>query len=229
MGCTGKTTVARCPGCGLEALPTNTPYDRYFNASPACWSVFQEVLAAEFQNAILFGQVHQLSVDAYAAQHAGGPHPDKSVCLHLVGLHLALERGIAPVKVAGYLQRFAKAAPSWPHFAPPDRVPITVLDVATAASIQEHALRVRRWATQVWRAWGDQHQRSPSWQTRASSRAIPIVDAREAALLYSSRSRNTRSKPPMRVRRGSAPRRVVGPLERRPPWKPPRPNSSNTR
>ena len=77
-----------CPGCGLELAAGTQGYERKFNASAECWSVFEEVLAKEFQSAPLFGQVHQLTVDAFAVQHAGGRHPDKSVCIHLVGLHL---------------------------------------------------------------------------------------------------------------------------------------------
>ena len=44
-------------------------YDRKFYASAECWSLFEEVLAAEFQNPVLFGQAHQLTVDSYAVQH----------------------------------------------------------------------------------------------------------------------------------------------------------------
>ena len=67
------------------------------------------MLAREFQNAPLFGQIHQLTVDAYAVQHAGGRHPDKSVCVHLVGLYLENELGIkstdvAPINTGRYRQ-----------------------------------------------------------------------------------------------------------------------------
>lgn len=148
-----------CPGCGLELPRSHRTYDGYFNTSPECWSVFEEVLGAEYQNAPLFGQVHQLTVDAYAVQHAGGPHPDKSVCVHLVGLHLALERGIAPVHVPPYLQRLASHVRSWPHFpAPPSRGPLTVFDVAMAESPLQHAERSRAWARQVWSDWARHHE-----------------------------------------------------------------------
>jgi hypothetical protein len=80
---------SRCPGCGLPitADPRAT-YDGYFNCSPECWSIFTEVIGREFSNAVLFGQVHHLTVEAYAVQHAGGSHPDKSVDIHLAGLYL---------------------------------------------------------------------------------------------------------------------------------------------
>src|SRR5438067_2147473 len=117
-----------CPGCALEMPLSERIYDRKFHASAECWSVFEEVLAAEFQNPVLFGQVHQLTVDAYAVQHAGGQHPDKSVCVHLVGLHLMLERSVRPVEVPPRLQRLASRT-SWPHLDPPEeRAALTVFD-----------------------------------------------------------------------------------------------------
>lgn len=146
-----------CPGCGLEMPPTDRGYDRKFHASAECWSLFEEVLAAEFQNPILFRQVHQLTVDTYAVAHAGGRHPDKSVCVHLVGLHLVLEQGVAPAEVPPRLQRLARRA-SWPHLDPPlERAPFTVRDVALADLSHTHALRVRSWAEQVWRIWRPHH------------------------------------------------------------------------
>ncbi|HKQ60277.1 MAG TPA: DUF5946 family protein [Candidatus Polarisedimenticolaceae bacterium] len=150
--------VVACPGCGLELPRTDPPYDRYYHASPECWSVYGEVLAREYQNAVLFGQVHQLTVDSYAVQHAGGPHPDKSVDVHLTGLHLVLVAGIAPPEVPPRLQRLVQAVTSWPHFAPPaERGPLTVFDVALADSPQQHAEQVRRWAAQLWEAWSPHH------------------------------------------------------------------------
>jgi hypothetical protein len=136
---------------------TTRVYDRKFHASAECWAVFEEVLAREFQNAALFGPVHQLTVDAYAVQHAGGGHPDKSVCVHLVGLCLVLARGVAPVDVPRRLQRLARRA-SWPHLDPPgERASLTVRDVALAGSPQVHVLRVREWAEEVWRTWRPHH------------------------------------------------------------------------
>lgn len=146
-----------CPGCGLDMPLSERSYDRSFHASAECWSVFEEVLAAEFQDALLFGQVHQLTVDTYAVQHAGGGQRDKSVCVHLVGLHLVLDRSVAPVKVAPYLQRLASRR-SWPSLDPPrQRASLTVCDVALAGSPQMHVRRVREWAADVWRTWTPHH------------------------------------------------------------------------
>jgi hypothetical protein len=145
-----------CPGCGLTMPRRDTARnDGYYNASPECWSVYTEVLAAEYSNAVLFGQVHQLTVDTYAVQHAGGPHPDKSVFIHLSGLHLVLERGLRPTTVPPLLQQLATRMQSWPHYQPPADVgPLTVCDIALA---EDHGTLVRQWALQVWRAWSAHH------------------------------------------------------------------------
>jgi len=148
-----------CPGCEL-AMPRqeSAVYDGYFNTSPECWGVFTEVLASEFSNAVLFGQVHQLTVDTYAVQHAGGNHPDKSVDVHLTGLHLALIQGVSSPGVAPLLQRIASRVKSWPKLAPPQRfVDITVCDVALAESMEDHVHKVREWSLAVWNAWSEHH------------------------------------------------------------------------
>jgi hypothetical protein len=129
--------------------------------------VYTEVLAAEYSNALLFGQVHQLTVDAYAAQHAGGPHPDKSVAVHLIGLYLVIERGMKTTEVPKRLQQLAESTAQWPHFEPPQSVwPITVLDVALA---DDHAAKVREWSGVVWRAWAAQHAAVAELALRASA------------------------------------------------------------
>ncbi|HKO54787.1 MAG TPA: DUF5946 family protein [Thermoanaerobaculia bacterium] len=158
----------RCPGCHLvmprrEGLPPGG----YYNMSPECWSVYTEVLAAEYSNAVLFGQVHQLTVDAYAAQHAGGPHPDKSVDVHLVGLYLVIEKGIKPTEVPPMLQRMAEYVKEWPHFeAPQTEWGITILDVALA---DDHIGKVREWSGAVWRAWEARHAEVAELALRAGA------------------------------------------------------------
>lgn len=148
-----------CPGCGSSLPFTGTAsYDGYYNTSPACWQVYTQVLGAEFGDALLFGQVHQLTVDTYAVQHAGGTHPDKSVGIHLAGLHLVLERRFKPPSVARYLQRLSDSIETWPHFPPPgSRLPITVRDIATAGSPRRHIELVREWSRSVWQAWSNHH------------------------------------------------------------------------
>src|SRR5207253_526604 len=145
-----------CPGCGLIMPKSDRATGHeYINASPECWSVYTEVLEAEYSNALLFAQVHQLTVDTYATQHAGGQHPDKSVAIHLAGLYLVIERQLAQSVISQHRQRLASAIKVWPHFRPPEPVrSFTVFDVALAES---HASAVKEWSKIVWKAWSPHH------------------------------------------------------------------------
>ena len=149
-----------CPGCGLQ-MPMRVPGGAhgYYHASPECWSVYTEVLDAEYSNAALFGNVHQLTVDAYAVQHAGGDHPDKSVAVHLIGLYLVYERHVRSPSVAPQLQQLATSVKAWSHFEPPKRRwDHTVADVALVAGIpDQHLSAVRAWSNEVWDAWSEHH------------------------------------------------------------------------
>jgi hypothetical protein len=107
-------------------------YHGYYNASPECWLVYTE--------------------------HAGGPHPDKSVDVHLCGLHLVLVEGMKPVAVPPMLQRIASAVDAWPHFDPPPQIGgITVWDVALSKAMSDHIETVMRWARLVWGSWSEHH------------------------------------------------------------------------
>ncbi len=149
-----------CPGCALT-LPADEAaiYDGYINASPECWAVFNRVLATEYSDGTLFHEVHQLTVDSYAVQHAGGRHPDKSIFIHLAELHLVLEQGVPPMDAPRLLQRLAGRFRRWPHFRPPERRgELTVADVAACDGASAHAAVVRAWARQVWAAWEPCHR-----------------------------------------------------------------------
>ncbi|HET8946780.1 MAG TPA: DUF5946 family protein [Candidatus Polarisedimenticolia bacterium] len=154
-----SSSLVSCPGCGLERPASGIAYDRKFHASAECWALFEQVIGREFESAVLFGQAHQLTVDAYAVQHAGGGHPDKSVAIHLAGLHLSLERGLRLWEVPAWLQRIAAAAPGWPHLEPPAPRPrgLSIRNVAESRSPDRHVEAVRAWAAQVWETWRPHH------------------------------------------------------------------------
>jgi hypothetical protein len=133
-------------------------YDGYYNTTPECWSIYTEVLGVDFGNPVVFRQVHQLTVDTYAVQHAGGSHPDKSIVIHLCGLHLVLDRDHAPTGMPQLFQRLAATVEDWPHFPPPaDMGPVTAFDVALSQTPEAHIENVRAWAKSVWGAWRDHH------------------------------------------------------------------------
>lgn len=149
-----------CPGCGLRMPVRNvtTTSRGYYNVSNECWDLYTEVLETEYSNAFLFGQVHQLTVDSYAVQHAGKPHPDKSLDVHLFGLYLSLEKGIRSPYIPPLLQRLVAGIEVWPHYEPPtQRAAITVFDVAFCDTTEDHIRVVKDWARAVWDSWSQHH------------------------------------------------------------------------
>ena len=148
-----------CPGCGLELPESDGPTHAYLGASAACWAVFGEVLAKEYQDARYY-KVHQLTVDAYAAQHPGKPERKsiQSVALHLVGLHLALERSRPPEAILAAHRACAARARDFIWLDPPaPPFDMTILDVAAADTAEDHGTRVHAHADAVWRTWTPHH------------------------------------------------------------------------
>ena len=159
----GSTT---CPGCGLQLPASALPWDPRRNASPECWQLYGEVQGVELNDRELVRDLHQLTVDAYAAQHAprevGGDVPPISVAYALVGLHLALDRRVSGSEIRAAHQQMGKPDPSWPRLPVPESTgAMTVFDVAAAGamvgSVVGHAEAVRAWAAAVWQAWAVQH------------------------------------------------------------------------
>lgn len=153
-----QSPTSRCPGCRAELEAGALPYRGYYNSSAECWAEYTQVLGREYQDPALFAQVHQLTVDAYAVQHAGGPQPDKSVCVHLVGLYLTLVAKVALSEVPAQLQLLAEAIRDWPHFEPPPApTRLGAKQIARAPTSKEHAQLARAWAEDVWAAWSRHH------------------------------------------------------------------------
>ncbi len=132
------------------------------NASAACWGLYAELVGFELGEPALVGRLHQLTVDAYGAQH-GGPDPASlRVAYSLVGLCLAIERGWSGAQVRGLHQRMGRRKAWWPLLPQPSsRGLLTVADVVAAgarrASVEGHARLVPEWATSVWETWRPQH------------------------------------------------------------------------
>jgi len=166
-----ETTPAQttaCPGCGLE-LPVNETarYDGYYHVSSECWELYTRVLDKEFGNILLFRQIHQLTVDTYAVQHAGGSHKDQSVDLHLAGLYLMMEKNLPCTKISRIHQLLSRRVKDWPHFKPPvRRWPLTIRDVRYRGSMQDHIRSVNQWAHQVWDAWAPLHPQVEDFVSR---------------------------------------------------------------
>ena len=149
-----------CPGCGLKLPGSDAPIpgDPRRNASAACWQLYGEVTGYELQHVIRLGRYHQITVDTYAAQHAGDSGPPIGLAFALIGLHLALEEGLSGSEVRAAHQSLAGRFRIWPRFAAPTALAtITVFDVASARSPDEHADLVLQWARSEWERWGTAH------------------------------------------------------------------------
>jgi hypothetical protein len=157
-----KAAADECPGCGLTLPRSDGATHPYVLASPACWALYSEVLAREYSDPAYMA-VHRLTVDAYAAQHPGVPERRsiQSVNVHLVGLHLVLDRGADGAfarHVIGAMTSHLADRLTWldPPAEPAAR---TVRDVVAAGDASDHGVRVRDWAAAVWASWRAHHSR----------------------------------------------------------------------
>jgi hypothetical protein len=156
--------ASACPGCRVVLPVSDWPVDSRANVSPACWQIRSNVLAHELEHLLELGRFHQLSVDAYAAQHAGDRVPPIATAFALIGLHLALDEGWPGTAVRAAHQHLAQRFHEWLVFAPPtDPGWLTIADVAASQTAHEHSERVQAWARSVWEAWSTDHDRVRAW------------------------------------------------------------------
>ena len=137
-------TLAQCTRC-RAIVPGGTE---------GGWSLFQEVLALEYSDPA-YGAVHFLTVDAHAPQHSED-HGPRSNAFHLLRLRMLLEYGGDPRigQNPKWFQAQLDGNREAPYLQPPaERGGVTIADVHGAASAEEHAERVYRWARSVWEAW----------------------------------------------------------------------------
>lgn len=165
-----STELRPCPGCGALVPDTDGPTHRYIGASPGCWAVYGKLSEKETGD-FRYMRYHQMTVDAYCAQHPGEPSPQaiRSVAVHLVGLHLQLvEREPSTEGLYAARQRVAslgkKGKLDLVWLEPPASLgEVTVLDVLEAEDPAEYAKRAREWARVVWEAWSDYHETARRW------------------------------------------------------------------
>lgn len=146
--------MGRCFACGGEFENRIGPTHKYMLSSPGCWAAYGELLAREYQNPVLFGAVHRLTVDAYALQHPGDPldrRARQSVWVHYIALYLAFRMGKEHAAIPPVMQRLAGGVfPELP--SAPKRFSVTLSDVA-AQGEKNHVSAVTAWAKDAFEAW----------------------------------------------------------------------------
>ena len=148
------------------------PTHSYIGASPGCWAAYGELSEREASD-FRYMRHHQLTVDAYCAQHPGEPSPQavRSVAEHLVGLHLQLEHATPTEGLYAARQRVASLGKEgrldlvW--LEPPASMgEVTVLRALEAGDPGEYGEVARRWAWSVWEAWSAHHETVRLWAAR---------------------------------------------------------------
>lgn len=104
--------------------------------------------------------LHQILVDAYAAQHATTDTKPIGVAFALMGLCLFLEHGYTGKEVQNAHILLAKQSKQWPQFAPPENPGrMTIADVVAVPKGDARDAALKEWARAVWDAWEKDHER----------------------------------------------------------------------
>ncbi|MCP2166479.1 DUF5946 family protein [Goodfellowiella coeruleoviolacea] len=164
-----RATVSTCPGCGLSRPDAGGVGPTERTASAACAERYGELLARSYGIAE-YRPVHQIVVDAYAAQHPGGTsrREIQRVALCLMTLCLFIEDGADPRDGPVLHKRMVATRPDFHRLDPPaHRGRLTVADVLAADSAAEHTRLVWAWGRDVWQAWAPHHATIRAWNRLA--------------------------------------------------------------
>ena len=98
--------------------------------------------------------IHQQVVDAYMAQHADARTKPIGIAFSLLGLYLAVERGMSGKDVQRVHMQLGRQRHEWPEFElPAERGAITAVDVLAAPEGPERDAAILAWAESVWAAY----------------------------------------------------------------------------
>lgn len=166
-----EMTRKLCPGCGCTLDQIDGPTHAYMYSTPACWKIFNNLLAAEYESAALM-EVHHLSVDAYAVQHPGNGSRQaiQSVGLHLARLAMQYENPHPLEKTKKAMQHFANRKETLIELDPPKSFTMTIADVAPFTGKTLHADKVKLWARSTWNDWQAHHAYILDWISGGESR-----------------------------------------------------------
>ncbi len=149
-----------CPGCGLSLKSDDPILDETYNASCACRKLYDELSAFTLSIGDI-GFIHQLVVDAYAAQHSGPNVKSITTAFALIGLYLTFERGFTGKQVQQAHMILAKVRRQWPRFDPPKEKGglLTVHDVLKDLTKENYDMQIKAWGKSVWLSWRPQHDK----------------------------------------------------------------------
>ncbi len=157
--------MVQCPGCGARFRPEGLPPAERANAVGECLAAFHQLTLST----LTLGDdefVHQYAVDAWAAQHAGGPARPVSTFFALAGLYFALEHGFTGRQVQQAHVSMSRSDKQWPIFVSPDRDgETTILDVLGNENL------LSRWMSDVWNSWSFEQPRVRSMADALLARA----------------------------------------------------------
>ncbi len=171
----GEPVLTTCPGCLLRLPASGQDPPVKVHASAECWQAYSDLLCYTVSHRHP-AFIHQNVVDAYAAQHAGGPSRAIGVAFGLTGLYLALEKGCTGRQVQRAHMRIARIRKDWPRLDPPARPgAITVADVLRVPEGPARDEMIRCWMEAVWESWTDRQQwvRDVTAEAFAGSRTHP--------------------------------------------------------
>jgi len=150
--------MPRCPGCGIAVSDTAVPLGSRYNAAAECLNLYHELSANQLANRDS-GFSHQIAVDCFGGQHAGGCSKPITTVFSLVGLSLFLEYGKDGHGVQKAHMVLAKRKVSWPVLAAPAiHYATNVGHVMTGADATTRARIMRDWAQCTWQAWRVHHE-----------------------------------------------------------------------
>jgi Family of unknown function (DUF5946) len=167
-GASGVPGLVICPGCGLREPDTGGTPPAEREAFAECWQRYGELLARSYSQP--YRGVHQLVVDAYAAQHPGGQtrREIQRVALCLMTLCLFIENGADPREGPALHKRMMANRPDFHWLQPPPlRGLLTVVDILAASTPAEHERLTWAWGRDVWQAWAPHHLTIREWNTSA--------------------------------------------------------------
>lgn len=158
-------TKTCCPGCGALLAEVNGPIHAYMDGSPACFMLFNQILAFEYSDRVLL-PTHRLTVDTYAVQHPGKARTRQqiqSVGLHLARLGLQLASPMPPKETNDVMIGLGKHKRTLDYIEGPSHFELTIADVAEFAGTSRHSEKVIEWANSAWEAWSDHHDYILNW------------------------------------------------------------------